>query len=130
MRILSYILPLFILSLTAQAAETITLPVKQTDFEKVWKAALADKIGNVFSETRVNYGRVDITTDKEVIEIDRHNKFHQGIGQALHYALATGKDPVLALMLDKKNIDPQKTSFIEKLCKRYKIRVVLLKAGK
>jgi len=130
MRILSYILPLFILSLTAQAAETITLPVKQTDFEKVWKAALADKIGNVFSETRANYGRVDITTDKEVIEIDRHNKFHQGIGQALHYALATGKDPVLALMLDKKNIDPQKTSFIEKLCKRYKIRVVLLKAGK
>ena len=121
---------MFILSLTAQAAETITLPVKQTDFEKVWKAALADKIGNVFSETRVNYGRVDITTDKEVIEIDRHNKFHQGIGQALHYALATGKDPVLALMLDKKNIDPQKTSFIEKLCKRYKIRVVLLKAGK
>lgn len=134
MRILVYILPLFLLSLAAQAAETITLPVKQTDFEKVWKAALvdklrADKIGNVFSETRVDYGRVDITTEKKVIEIDRHDKFHQGIGQALHYALATGKDPVLALMLDKKNIDRQKTAFIEKLCKRYKIRLVLLKAG-
>ena len=89
MRILSYILPLFLLAFAAQATETITLPVKQTDFEKVWKAALvdklrADKIGNVFSETRVDYGRVDITTDKEVIEVDRHDKFHQGIGQALY----------------------------------------------
>jgi len=32
-------------------------------------------------------------------------------------------------MLDKKNIDRQKTAFIEKLCKRGKIRIVLLKAG-
>ena len=26
------------------AAETITLPVKRTDYEKVWKAALVDKL--------------------------------------------------------------------------------------
>lgn len=32
--------------------------------------------------------------------------------------------------LDEKNIYPQKTAFIEKLCKRYNIRVVLLNAGK
>jgi len=31
MRILNYILPLFLLAFAAQAAETITLPVKQTD---------------------------------------------------------------------------------------------------
>ena len=87
MRIQTYILPLFILTFSVQSAETITLPVKQDDYEKVWKAALvdklrADKIGKVLSEMRVELGRVDITTGKEVIEVDRHDKFHQGIGQA------------------------------------------------
>ena len=71
MRILIYILPLFILSLTVHAAETITLPVKRTAYEKVWKAALvdklrADKIGNVFDEQRLTFGRADIVTEKEV----------------------------------------------------------------
>ena len=131
------LLPILLLAFTftAQAVETITLPVKQTDYEKVWKAALvaklrADKIGKVLSEMRVEFGRVDITTGKEVIEVDRHHKFHQGIGQALHYAWATGKKPVVALMLDTEKIDPKKTAFIEKLCKHHKIRLVLLRAEK
>ena len=87
MRILKHILPLFILTFSVQSAETITLPVKQDDYEKVWKAALvdklrADKIGKVLSEMRVEFGRVDITTVEKVIEVDRHGKFLQGIGQA------------------------------------------------
>ena len=118
---------------TAHAAETITLPVKRTAYEKVWRAALvdklrADKIGKVLSEMQVEHGRVDIITEKEVIEVDRHHKFHEGIGQALHYAWTTERKPVIALMLDKTNINPAKTVFIEKLCKHYKIRLLLLKA--
>jgi hypothetical protein len=72
------------------AAETITLPVKRTAYEKVWKAALADradKIGNVFDERRLDFGRADIVTEKEVYEVDRYDKFHQGIGQTLHYSM-------------------------------------------
>ena len=115
------------------AAETITLPVKRTAYEKVWKAALvdklrADKIGNVFDEQRLAFGRADIVTEKEVYEIARYDKFHQGIGQTLHYSMVLKKPAVLALMLDKTKIDPAKTAFIEKLCKHYKIRLVLLKA--
>ena len=116
------------------AAETITLPVKRTAYEKVWKSALvdklrADKIGNVFDEQRLTFGRADIVTEKEVYEIDRYDKFHQGIGQTLHYSMVLNKPAVLALMLDKTRIDPAKTAFMEKLCKHYKIRLVLLKAG-
>ena len=117
------------------AAETITLPVKRTAYEKVWKAALldklrADKIGKVSDEQRLAFGRADIVTEKEVYEIDRYDKFHQGIGQTLHYSMVLKKPAVLALMLDKTKIDPAKTAFIEKLCKHYKIRLVLLKAEK
>jgi hypothetical protein len=76
MRIPIYILPLFILTFSVQSAETITLSVKQADYEKVWKEALADKlradkIGKVLSEMRVEFGRVDITTETEVIEVDQ-----------------------------------------------------------
>ena len=117
------------------AAETITLPVKRTDSEKVWKVALVDKlrvdkIGNVFDEQRLDFGRANIVTEKEVYEVDRYDKFHQGIGQTLHYSMVLKKPAVLALMLDKAKIDPAKTAFIEKLCNHYKIRLVLLKAEK
>jgi len=124
------------LSLSAvHAAETITLPVKRTAYEKVWEVALADKlradkVGNVFDEQRLDFGRADVVTEKKVCEVDRYNKFHQGIGQTLHYSMVLKKPPVLALMLDKTKIDPAKTAFIEKLCKHYKIRLVLLKAEK
>mgnify|MGYP000120773419 FL=1 len=99
------------------AAETITLPVKRTDYEKVWKAALldklrADKIGKVSDEQRLAFGRADIVTEKEVYEIDRYDKFHQGIGQTLHYSMVLKKPAVLALMLDKTKINPAKTAFI------------------
>ena len=46
----------------------------------------------------------------------------------VHYSMVLKKPAVLALMLDKTKIDPAKTAFIEKLCKHYKIRLVLLKA--
>ena len=117
------------------ADETITLPVKRTAYEKVWKGALVDKLraakaGNVVDEMRLTFGRADIVTEKEVYEVDRYDKFHQGIGQTLHYSMVLKKPAVLALMLDKVKIDPAKTAFIEKLCKHYKIRLVLLKAEK
>ena len=117
------------------AAETITLPVKRTAYEKVWKAALVDKlraakVGNVVDEMRLTFGRADIVTAKVVYEVDRYDKFHQGIGQTLHYSMVLKKPAVLALMLYKAKIDPAKPAIIEKLCRHYKISLVLLKAEK
>ena len=45
-------------------------------------------------------GRVDVLTDTQAIELDwlKGNKFHEGIGQALHYGDVTGQQPVLALI--------------------------------
>ena len=88
----------------------------------------AAKAGNVVDEMRLTFGRADIVSEKEVYEVDRYDKFHQVIGQSLHYSMVLKKPAILALMLDKTRIDPAKTAFIEKLCKHYKIRLVLLKA--
>ena len=40
---------------------------------------------------------MDVLTDTQAIELDwlKGNKFHEGIGQALHYGDVTGQQPVL-----------------------------------
>jgi len=43
-------------------------------------------------------GRIDLLTEDFAIEVDFIQKWHEGIGQALHYASATGKRPALALV--------------------------------
>jgi hypothetical protein len=50
--------------------------------------------------------RVDVLTGTQAIELDwlKGNKFHEGIGQALHYGDVTGQQPVLALISAYYNI--------------------------
>ncbi|MCG6536985.1 MAG: hypothetical protein L7F78_20340 [Syntrophales bacterium LBB04] len=47
--------------------------------------------GEAKMEVPVKYGRIDLLTDDYVIEVDRLEKFHEAIGQVLHYARETGK---------------------------------------
>ena len=49
---------------------------------------------------------MDVLTDTQAIELDwlKGNKFHEGIGQALHYGDVTGQQPVLALISAYYNI--------------------------
>jgi len=65
--------------------------------ESLWRNALAERIGGTM-EFKTPAGRIDVMTTNEVIEIDRPNKWKEGMGQALAYAGATGRKPVLALM--------------------------------
>lgn len=46
--------------------------------------------------------RVDCLTDKYAIEYDFANKKYEAVGQALHYAVMTGKQPKVVLIIDKK----------------------------
>jgi len=65
--------------------------------EKVWRDALAAKLGGR-TEVKIDGGRIDMMTDTEVFELDWPHKWHEGFGQAMHYADATGKKGVLALI--------------------------------
>jgi len=66
--------------------------------ETTWAAELA-KVLNGRTETQVQNGRVDVLTDRFAIEVERLEKWHEGIGQSLHYSDQTGKLPCIALIV-------------------------------
>jgi len=54
------------------------------------------------------------------------NKFHEGIGQALHYGDVTGQQPVLALISAYYNIfgaEQQKLEYVSGLCAGHGVEV-------
>lgn len=93
--------------------------------EREWMLKLSDKL-NGKTEVVIKMGRIDIETTKEVIEVDFFHKWHESIGQALHYGYETKKQPVIALIVDDTFSD-DKLIYIKDLCKIYKIRVMLLR---
>ena len=47
--------------------------------------------------------RADCVTTNYAIEVDFARKWAEGIGQALHYALLTGKKPAVLLIIEKES---------------------------
>lgn len=69
--------------------------------------------------------RVDCLTSKNAIEFDFANKWHESIGQALHYGLMTNKKPKVVLILDNKYKQQQMVYYerVKKLGLAYNIDV-------
>lgn len=63
--------------------------------------------------------RIDCLTENEAVEFDFAKKWAEGIGQALHYGLMTGKKPKVVLILD--NPERQMVYFqrVQKLAEKY-----------
>jgi len=100
----------------------------QAATEKEWQQAWNKAFAHGTTEIPIEYGRIDILTDEYAIEVDHVSKFHEGIGQALHYADATGKKPGLALFMDDKGDTTSKYLYAKKLCKKLGIKVWLMNA--
>ena len=80
--------------------------------------------GKARMEVPVKYGRIDLLTDDYAIEVDSLEKFHEAIGQALHYAKETGKKPGIAIfIMEPKQSDQEKLKYLIRLCNYYKIKV-------
>ena len=77
-----------------------TLPQSGKILEKHWQTALNDRLFGGKLEVVVSAGRVDILTDEYAVEVDKVTKYKEGIAQALRYAKATSKKPLLALYID------------------------------
>jgi hypothetical protein len=92
--------------------------------------------GKAKMEVPVKYGQIDLLTDDYAIEVDKLEKFHEAIGQALHYAKETDKKPAIAIFIvDHKPADKEKLKYVIWLCNTYKIKVWFIneeleKAGK
>jgi len=117
--------------LAALAWDSYSFDIPSQAPESMWRDALAAKL-NAKHEVVIEGGRIDVMTDTEAIEIDWPHKWHEGLGQALHYADATGKKPVLALIAYSQ--DPQKLKsksrerfdMVEKYCSKHGVRLLVL----
>lgn len=110
----------------------IMLPVNVTALEKEWNASLANQI-NGQSEVQVDRGRVDVMTDAYAIEIDFFKKWHEGLGQAIHYGDASNRIGVLALIERHKEHETDVEHMellrkIERLCIEKGVKLILLRS--
>jgi len=99
--------------------------------EALWRDVLAEKLGG-HHEVPIEGGRIDVATDTQAIEIDWPHKWHEGFGQALHYADATGKQGVLALISYSQGPENLRADsrarfdMVEKVCQKHGIKMVVL----
>lgn len=95
--------------------------------ESAWSNALSKKL-NGKREKVITAGRVDVVTDDLAIEVEKIDKWHEGIGQALHYGLYTQKRPTLAIITfpPKNQYDKTMLDVIETVCQAYDIDLILL----
>ena len=109
----------------------VPLCVEDQSLEANWISAFAVAIGG-HKEVVLEHGRADVLTNEFAFELDWVDKWHEGIGQALHYSTDTGKRPALALMVREPEwpLNAQmlsKLSEVDRVCSRQAIKLVLLR---
>jgi hypothetical protein len=99
--------------------------------EALWRDALAAEL-HAKHEVVIEGGRIDVMTDTQAIELDWPHKWHEGLGQALHYADATDKKPVLALISYSRGPDKmmaktrERLDMVEKYCRKHGVELLVL----
>ena len=122
-RIFSYFLIILLLTLmgACSAPKQYALQTEK-DYQEAFNRAYFQ--GRAEMEVHVKYGRIDLLTGDYAIEVDKIDKFHEGIGQALHYARETGRKPGLAIfIIDPTEHDLEKLKYVRRLCKELGIKV-------
>lgn len=119
--------------LTTYIAPIIPLHLNPQEKETVWSAALARKLSGS-TEYPVQNGRVDVLTEQYAIEVERLEKWHEGIGQSSHYGLEAGKVPCLAIIIlpteiPLNDLNREKLSLIERTALKSGIKLLLLVAS-
>lgn len=119
--------------LATYIAPIIGLHLSPQEKETVWSAALAQKLGGS-TEFPVQNGRVDVLTEQYAIEVERLEKWHEGIGQSSHYGLETGKVPCLAIIIlpseiPLSNLNKEKLALVERTALKSGIKLLLLVAS-
>ena len=101
------LLVLITLSLVAKAApfqkEVCNLGwehVHHKHNEEAYQYAWCSAHNGITEYENKDYTRVDCLTDKYAVEFDFANKWHESIGQALHYSIMSGKKAKVVLILD------------------------------
>lgn len=93
--------------------------------EREWMLALSSQLHGV-TERSIKMGRIDILTKTDAIEVDYFHKWHESIGQALHYSIETKRRPTIALISFETN-DYEKIEYVKGICSNYNIRVIIMR---
>jgi hypothetical protein len=94
--------------------------------ENHWQVAFNNAVTHGQLETTTASGRVDILTTTHAIEVDRVEKYQEGVSQALRYASDTGKKPGLALYLDGQANGVRLYLEAETICEKEDIQLWLI----
>jgi len=114
-------------TMRADAYIVIKVDVEAGAKEAAWSDALAVGLEGAEREWRVDGGVADIATETHIYEVDRLAKWHEGIGQVLHYRDDSGKQGVLVLILPDGYSDWVRLEKLErKRCKPYDIALIVL----
>ncbi len=115
----------------AWAWESLTFDLPSGGKESLWRDELA-QLWQGQTEKRIEGGRIDVLTDQFAVEVEFPHKWHEGLGQALHYSSASGKQGVLAVIAyaqGEANLhgkSRQQLEMIEKLCVANDVKMVVL----
>ena len=91
--------------------------------EAYWQHAFNELVADGATEVAVEAGRADIVNRTYAIEVDRIQKWHEAIGQALHYAKETGRQPAIALFDDGSANSAEAFAEAQKVCAAEGIKV-------
>ena len=106
-----------------------TLFAKETYNEAYFTSIIAKELKGQEEYRLPNRKRIDILTNEYAFEVDWVSKaWSEGVGQALHYALMTGKKPGVIVLIDKAhkaNLDA-----LIKTATEYNIKVIIYHVDK
>lgn len=119
------IIPTFVLAYPFEY-ETCNLGWKHVHHEhneESYQKAWCDAHGGLMEYENSDFTRVDCLTKKHAVEFDFANKWHESIGQALHYSVMTGKRAKVVLILDDLSTQMVYFKRVKKIAKKYKFDV-------
>ena len=91
--------------------------------EESYQQAWCSVHNGIMEYENSDFTRVDYLTKTHAVEFDFANKWHESIGQALHYATMTGKKAKIVLILDDPTTQMVYFKRIKKIGKKYKFDV-------
>lgn len=97
---------------------------QSASLEKEYQKAWCDNVGGQMEVVLPDGARIDCMTPTFAIEFDFGHKWAESVGQALYYALKTGKRPGVVLIVGPN--EEQYISRLKALAERYHIKVWLI----
>ncbi|BCD59608.1 hypothetical protein NitYY0814_C0359 [Nitratiruptor sp. YY08-14] len=102
-----------------------SLHAKHLHKEKVYQKIFCNKVHGQMEYRLPDRSRVDCLTSNYAFEVDFGRKAFESVGQALYYAMMTGKKPGIVLIQETRR-DNRYIGKIKRLAKKYGIAVFVI----